>query len=147
MKREMIVMVGLPRSGKSTYVDKHFSNYQIICPDEIRLALGIQFEPKIESFVWAIHDTILRASLQKGYSVCIDATNTKKESLLKYQNISKKYEYEMIIFAMDTPMNVCLERNNGPGSVPNVVIERMDGQLKYLDLKDNFFGQKVIHVK
>lgn len=125
----MIVMCGLPRSGKSTYVDGHFSNFQIVCADDIRLALGTQFDEKLENFVWGVHNTMIRAHLERGYNVVIDSTNTTIQTIGRYAKLAREYEYRFIVVVMRTGKETCLARNIGYGSVPDDVIERMNQQL------------------
>src|SRR5258706_417694 len=50
----LIVMVGLPWSGKSTWAREQ-GNWPIVCPDEIRFALhGQRFIAEAEPWVWTI---------------------------------------------------------------------------------------------
>lgn len=135
MNPELVAMVGLPRSGKSTYVDDMLSNFDIICADDIRLAMGTQFEPKLEPFVWAIHDTMLRAMMIRKRNIVLDETNTSIKRIDKYYSFCKEYKYNLKLLYINTPINVCLTRNIGEGSVPEEVIYRMDEQLQELMLE------------
>lgn len=58
LTKELILTVGLPGSGKSTYVDNNFikvkSGYQILCLDDIRLSMGDTFNRKTESIIRAM---------------------------------------------------------------------------------------------
>ena len=31
MKKELIIMIGLPGCGKSKFVNENYSNYQVVC--------------------------------------------------------------------------------------------------------------------
>ena len=128
---ELIVMIGLPRAGKSTYVD-HLNNYDIICADDIRLAFGVQFDPKIEPFVWAIHDTILRAKMLRKRNIVLDETNTVLDRINRSKTLVKEYDYDLKLVYIATPLETCLQRNVGKGSVPKEVIYRMNEQLQEL---------------
>jgi predicted kinase len=49
----LILTVGLPRSGKSSWSRQQ--TFPVVNPDSIRLALhGLRFAPEAEPFVWAI---------------------------------------------------------------------------------------------
>ena len=50
-EKVIIFMIGLPRCGKSTYIMNVMSDTQIVCKDDIRLALGTQFNTKLETIV------------------------------------------------------------------------------------------------
>lgn len=137
-EKALIVTVGLPRSGKSTGVDEFINrqlmkhNYQVICADDIRLALGVQFFQPLENFVWGVHDTMVRAALIRNFNVIIDGTNTTPVSLKKYADMAEKYNFRFGILFFDTPIDICIERNHGEGAVPENVIHRMNDQLKGL---------------
>lgn len=118
----LILMVGLPRSGKSTWARQQ--GVPIVNPDAIRLALhGKAYEALAEPFVWAIAKIMVRALFLAGARVVVlDATNTtqarrdewKSEAWLRY------YVY------IPTPVAVCIARaiaGDRRDLVP--VIERM----------------------
>ena len=73
---ELIMTVGLPRSGKTTHAKG--LGHPIVNPDSIRLALhGKPFIGLAEPFVWAIAKTMVRALFLAGHdTVILDATNT-----------------------------------------------------------------------
>lgn len=71
----LILTVGLPRSGKTTWAKSQ--GYPIVNPDSIRLALhGQRFQADAEPFVWAIAEVMVKALFKAGNNVVIvDATN------------------------------------------------------------------------
>lgn len=75
----LILMVGLPRSGKSTLARTLAADIgaPIVCPDEIRLALhGQRFSIEAEPWVWLIAETMVKALFGSGHrQVIIDACN------------------------------------------------------------------------
>lgn len=74
----LILTVGLPRSGKSTWARSQ--GFPIVCPDEIRKALhGQRFAKEAEPFVWAIAKVMVTALFASGHrAVIVDATHIKK---------------------------------------------------------------------
>ena len=76
MIKTLHLLVGLPRSGKSTYAKT--TGHPIVNPDSIRFALhGHAFVKQAESFVWAIAHKMVEALFLAGHSdVVLDATNT-----------------------------------------------------------------------
>ncbi|MDY6893797.1 MAG: AAA family ATPase [Thermotogota bacterium] len=137
--KELIAMVGLPRSGKSYCVDNELYTHHIICTDDIRLALGTQFESKIEPFVWAIHDTMIRALMIREKDIVLDETNTTLTRIEKYYSFCKQYNYSFRLLYIKTPIEECLKRNIGLGSVPEEVIYKMNDQLQNMlfELKEH----------
>lgn len=143
-KKELIVMIGIPGSGKSHYVDKHFSDtHQIVCTDDIRKALGFIFERKMETFVHCISETFVKAKMERGLSIVIDETNIGISQILKWKILAEEYEYETRAIIMDTPIDICKDRRKcKEGEFPEEVIDRMNiglSNLKCDDL-DNYFG-------
>ncbi len=128
-KKEFILMVGLPRSGKSTYVDKHYSAYQLVCPDDIRQGLGVKHDRRLEPFVWAVVEAQLRALMERGRSVVLDATNTLEHVRNRWIEIARNYGYSIKVVWIDTPLSVCLERAK-VDNFPERVLLRMYEQLK-----------------
>ena len=71
----LILTVGLPRSGKSTWAQEQ--KCPIVSPDSIRLALhGKPYIQEAEGFVWATAYLMAKALFLAGHTrVIIDATN------------------------------------------------------------------------
>ncbi len=78
-KNKLILTVGLPRSGKSTWARS--TGYPIVSPDAIRLAIhGQAFVDLAEPFVWATAKAMVRALFLAGHTtVILDATNTTRK--------------------------------------------------------------------
>lgn len=78
--KTLIMTVGLPRSGKSTFAADN-RNIPCVNADSIRLALhGQPFIGLAEPFVWAIAKTMVRSLFIAGHDVVIlDATNITRK--------------------------------------------------------------------
>lgn len=80
--KTLICMVGLPRSGKSTWCQENgiSKGIPVVNPDSVRLALhGHAFIPDAESMVWAVVEYMTKALFLAGHDIVIhDATNTTK---------------------------------------------------------------------
>lgn len=77
--KTLILTVGLPYSGKSTWA--RAQGVPIVNPDSIRRALhGERFVAVAEPYVWAIARTMVSALFRAGHdTVILDATNTTKK--------------------------------------------------------------------
>lgn len=143
-KKELIVMIGIPGSGKSTYVNEKYSNtHQIVCTDDIRKALGFIFERKMETFIHCMSETFVKAKMERGLPIVIDETNIGISHILKWRNLAEEYEYETIAIIMDTQIEICKERRKcKEGEFPEEVIDRMYRSLNNLksDNLDFYFG-------
>lgn len=131
-RKKMVVMMGLPRSGKSTYIRNKLMAFQLVCADNVRLALGRQFDEKLEPFVWATHNIMVEHALIAGRNVVIDSTNTIIDRVLRYKDLADSYRYNFQLIYVKTDIEECLRRNgwDKDNQVPVSVIERMQEQLQ-----------------
>jgi Predicted kinase len=122
---QLILTVGLPRSGKSTWAKKQA--WPVVNPDSIRLALhGQRFLAQQEPLVWMIARVMVESLFNAGHRrVILDATNITKKRRAEW--ISPKWEtfYKYV----NTPVEMCLHRAralNDDEIIP--VILRMSGE-------------------
>lgn len=118
----LVLMVGLPRSGKTTWAKKE--GYPIVNPDSIRYALhGQRFQSLAEPFVWAIALVMVRALFFAGHNkVIVDATHNSK----KRRDFWISNDWDIEFHKLNTSRDVCIERAkaiNDEEIIP--VIERM----------------------
>lgn len=123
--KTLVAMVGLPRSGKSTWARR--AGHPIVSPDAIRLALhGQRFIAETEPFVWAIAKAMVRALFLAGHSaVILDATNNTR----KRRDEWKSKDWETVFKVIDTHDSVCIDRAIAEGDSYIVdVIKRMSAE-------------------
>lgn len=108
MNKKLVLTVGLPRSGKSTWAKAQ--GLPIVNPDAIRLALhGQRFQPEAEGFVWAIAYLMVDALFKAGHEdVIVDATNITQERRIPW--IKKFKECDIIYKVVDTSKDECIAR-------------------------------------
>jgi predicted kinase len=130
----LILMVGLPRSGKSTWARHHGA--PIVNPDSIRLALhGQRFQAEAEPMVWAIAKYMVQALFLAGHSfVILDATNTTKKRRDEWQNKYWTVRYHVI----DTSEEECVRRAREMDDDEIIpVIQRMARQFEPLSVEES----------
>jgi predicted kinase len=128
-KNVLIVLGGLPASGKSTYAEMLVESgiFQRVCPDLIRKAFygdeNIQGDGK-KVFETAFHDMKEYGCL--GENVVFDATNINSKRRMELVKEMRPY-FDIIIFKwFSAPLSVCLARNKKrERQVPIDVLERM----------------------
>jgi len=133
MKR-LILTVGLPRSGKTTWAREQ--GLPIVNPDSIRLALhGQRFATNAEPFVWASAKLMVRALFLAGHDlVILDATNVSVKRRTEWFNPA---EWACYFKVFDTPAQVCRERASVEGDEAIVsVIDRMAKEFQPLGIND-----------
>jgi predicted kinase len=128
MVKTLILTVGLPYSGKSTWAKSQ--NFPIVNRDSVRLALhGERFITVAEPAVSFITHYMVRALFIAGHDTVIvdECHNTQKR---RDAWISDDWELELEIF--DISKSECLARaytNNDPVIIP--IIERMAAEADY----------------
>lgn len=141
---ELILLIGIPGSGKSFYAKKYDydrifkHNTTILSSDQVRKELyGDENDQTHNEEVFQyIKDTSVK-KLEKGQRVIVDATNLSRkarQSITSYvdQELSF-YEYGFIKFiVVATPYYQCLENNRKRSrQVPENVIKRMYKQFEF----------------
>jgi len=128
MNNTLIMTVGLPRSGKSTWARKQ--EHLIVNPDSIRLAIhGQAFIEDTEPIVWTITKYMVKALFLAGHNkVILDATNTTKEARDFWISDDWKCIYHLFLASKSE----CIERaikDDKEYLIP--VIERMSEEIDY----------------
>lgn len=120
----VIVMAGLPRSGKSTWALKQ--GYPIVCRDSIRLALhGQAYIPEAEEMITVLETQMVKALFFAGHAtVIVDSTHITAKLRSRWD--SPLWDTQLQI--MKTSKDKCMRRAEvtNPNLIP--VIEWMVSQ-------------------
>lgn len=138
MAGQLIITVGLPASGKSTWAeDKRRlapDVVRVVTMDDIRVAIGAQFEAGDEGVVQGIRDFAIRGYLEKGYTVISADTNLSPKTQRRLCTIAERAKVPAT-YEMFTHVDVfeCMRRNDlrhlrGDDKVPNQAILKMHQQ-------------------
>lgn len=105
------VLVGLPGSGKTTWVEKQGG--RALSSDAIRgLLLGDETDQSGNDRVFLTLRYLLRHRLALGREVTyIDATNLTPDERRQYIEIGRAFGCEMEAVFFDVPLEVCRARN------------------------------------
>lgn len=148
---DIILMVGIQGSGKSTWVKKFMEEHEnSMCAsrDSIRKALiGEEEYFSKEEEVWAEFCNLIIKGIDAENpwdNILIDATHISIASrrkilneLVKNANNTNKFNLKIVV--MDTPLITCLHRNDerkGFEFVPKSVIKRFNEQFEMPTLEE-----------
>jgi len=136
---KLIAMVGLPRSGKSTWVHGWYipHGYSAVSPDMIRRVIhGRSYLESMENHVWSIVYAMADALLAMGNHVVIDSTNCTRHSRDTWTRRGALFHY------VATPSDVCITRGQGQANAIDIVptIERMIRRFEPLDADEPIFN-------
>lgn len=137
MKPILFLMVGIPGSGKSTWIANQVDvlepwQYKVISRDEIRFAM---LKPEEDYF---LHENAVFAQFIKNINdaianeiqyIFIDATHISPGSRAKVlQRVREPASTALVVEVFNTPLETCLERNSkrtGLANVPAASIKSM----------------------
>jgi predicted kinase len=126
----IVVLVGLPGSGKSTYLER--MGVRGLSSDTIRgLLADDERDQSIHERVFQTMRYLLRQRLAIERPVTyIDATNLRPEERRPYLEMGQQYGCDVEAVFFDVPLTVCRERNAGRDRiVPEDALEKMAAKL------------------
>lgn len=113
MQQEILILKGLPGSGKSTFAQELVSGnpgWRRVNKDDLRKMFG-GYKPKHEKEILNWRDTIIEGSLNDGWNVVVDDTNFHPKHEACIRAIAAKYKAKVEVHFIDTPLDECIRRD------------------------------------
>jgi len=167
VKGSLFILMGLPRSGKST-IAKQWQNYEldieegkllspivdlpskprvVVCGDWIRKAFtGKRYIHDTEEYTFLLCKLFIRCYLDNGYDILFDDTNSSEFSLSNLAKIDSNFDWYCIFPDRD----ICKERAISCGHhdlVEQGVIDRVYMNLFNLFLKHGSIKKAIVAIK
>lgn len=143
MGPRLIMLVGVPASGKSTwaqeYINKH-SDVRYISSDSIReFEFGDVTDMSHNRQIFLMMKQSMSASLKRGQDVILDATFIKKAERAGYIKEAKQLGAEVFAYFFKTDLESAIKRNTERERfVPVKVIEKRLNELEEPDMNEGF---------
>ena len=145
-RQKIVILVGLPGSGKSTYLV--CLGVTALSSDAVRLLLtGDETDQTIHRKVFATLRYLLKQRLAIGKPVTyIDATHLTRWERRPYLKLAELYNCDVEAVFFDVPPETCRERNRRRNRVvPEDVMERMAAKLAPPTTEEGFSKITVIN--
>ena len=137
VKHKLYVMIGVPGSGKSTFITSKLNNVNVVSRDAIRFSMITEKDDYFEkeNEVWNEFIKQLKKSLKENPITVADATHLSVKSRAKLFRALGSSLKDVLLTAIyvKAPVETCIERNNkreGLAFVPTSVIRRMSVQIE-----------------
>ncbi|MBC7925175.1 MAG: AAA family ATPase [Bryobacteraceae bacterium] len=135
----IVVLSGLPGSGKSTWARKQ--GVAVVSTDDVRFLLSDDVSNQlIHGAVFATVRYLVRKRLELRRPVTyVDATNSTTGERRTYIKLAQLYDAAAEAVFFDTPVEICKERNRGrERMVPEWAIEAMAARISRPSLEEGF---------
>jgi len=131
-KFEVVLLSGLPGSGKSTWVRGRAAGWAVISPDEIRAELGVDPGDAAEQGrVGQVARDRAKELLRAGKSFVWDATNISRDMRAQLVALCAGYGAFVRIVYVEAPWGEMLARNRArKNAVPESVMGRLMARLE-----------------
>ena len=139
----IVLLVGLPGSGKSTWVQSKLTAGQsgVLSSDALRELLADDPDNQnIHARVFRVLRDLLKHRLELKRPVTyVDATNLTPQERRPYIKLADLFDAEIEAVFFDVPVGECIRRNRARGRiVPDEVILKMAERLVAPDLTEGF---------
>lgn len=115
MKQKLVMLVGLPASGKSTKAKEmcEKEGYVRINKDDLRSMLFNSYNQKKEKYIIKARNLLLESMLEAGKNVVVDDTNLNPVHEAYFKQVAKQYNVEFMRddSFLQVPVEECIKRD------------------------------------
>jgi len=148
IKGAVVLAIGLPGSGKSSWFKRH--NIIPLSSDLMRTLLFDDVaEQRYQDLVFSSLRALLRSRMiAKRPMNYVDATNLSPKERHSWIKLAQDFGYEAHAVFFDVPAEVCMDRNRKrQRNVPEEIMQRMAAKLKPPAFEEGFAKITVVRLK
>lgn len=138
----LIVLIGVPGSGKSTWACQNARQAIIVSQDDLIDAITpAGFDYSARPIYAAAEEAVARAALRAGRTVIVDRTNRTRALRKRWVDIGQETGCPVIAVKMSADLKTCRDRNlarEGPRKVCAERMERLIAALEPAQLDEGF---------
>lgn len=130
----LIVLVGPPASGKSTWAKRNGRGAVHVSQDDLIDAISPDgFDHIYRPVYRAAEDAVARAALEHGNTVIVDRTNRTRAHRCRWLAIARDADCAAIAVTMGASFSLCRERNRRRQDVRRLTEERMERMIAAIE--------------
>ncbi len=122
--RKLILLRGIPASGKSTFIKNNKLEKYTVSSDNIRLLynapktniLGEEYITQDKNRkVWKLIFELVESRMRDGETTIVDATHLSNKTLKRYVQLANKYRYDINVVSFEEKLEICIQRDKNRG--------------------------------
>lgn len=124
-QKALLLLIGAPASGKTTFAKQRFPDSWVLSSDEARARICDDPDNQsISGEAFEMLNYMARLRMNFGRPLVIDATNINARDRRQWLSLAARYRYSSYMLIFDMPLDLCLDRNDDrERSVPEHVVE------------------------
>ena len=137
MRNSMILLIGIPGSGKSTFFQRK------LAADHVRVNLDTLKTRNREA-------RLIDACFAEGKSFCVDNTNLTREDRAKYIAKAKANGWQVVGYFMKSVVKDCIARNeqrDGNARLPARAVAAMSNRMELPSRDEDFDELYFVEIK
>ncbi len=111
-QHSLVVLIGLPACGKTTFARRHFQDSSVISSDACRRLVSDDEGNQVASpQAFALMETIIDKRMELHRLSVADAMNLQIATRRPWLDLARRHDYPAYAIAFDVPPAVCIERD------------------------------------